>query len=132
MSERYVIDTQCWLWAQSAPDRLSKAAAAAIADTRNEIFFSAAVGWEIAIKHALGKLTLPSSPERYVTSRVRSGLLTVLPIQLEHTLRVAKLPQHHRDPFDRILVAQAQVEKLKLITADAQLRVYDVRVLWAG
>ena len=91
--------------------------------------FSAASGWEIAIKYALGKLPLPEPPDQYVPDRMQSSGVDALPIRMEHALRVAQLPAHHRDPFDRLLIAQAQIERVPLLTADSQLSLYDVALL---
>jgi PIN domain nuclease of toxin-antitoxin system len=125
---RLLLDTHVWLWLQVSPERLSEDMLALLADVRNEILLSAASCWEIAIKYGLGKIALPAAPSVYVPSRmVESGTLplTVLPV---HALRVAELPPHHRDPFDRLLVAQAQHERLPLVSADPALRPYDVEL----
>lgn len=126
---RILVDTHCWLWLQVAPERISKKMRDRLADPDTEILLSAASAWEIAIKFALGKLPLPRTPELYVTSRMRDTGTTPLPVQPAHALRVAALPLHHRDPFDRLLIAQAQIEGLPLLTADAQFRDYDVKLL---
>ena len=127
---RILLDTQCWLWLHAEPERFGAEALAAIEDTRNRLFFSAASAWEIAIKYALGRLPLPVPPADYVPSRMRVADTAALPITLEHAFRVAELPPHHRDPFDRMLVAQGQVEGLRLITTDRKLASYDVDVIW--
>lgn len=128
---KILLDTQCWLWIQVAPERLSEASRELVAGAENELFFSAASSWEIAIKHALGRLRLPLPPAEYVPTRLERGGFRALPIQHSHALRVAELPPHHRDPFDRLLVAQAQVEDLPLLTADRRLEAYDLELLWA-
>ena len=129
MAERYLLDTHCWLWWNSAPERLNPAAYAAIADGRNTLYFSAVSGWEIAIKTALGKLRLPDAPATYVPRRLESNGIQSLPVELRHALAVAGLPPLHQDPFDRLLVAQAQAESLTLICADEAVRQYDVKVI---
>jgi len=116
---------------QASPERFSEAAMALINDAQNELFLSAASSWEIAIKSTIGKLVLPVPSEDYVPDRMRSSGVVGLPIEHSHALRVASLPLHHRDPFDRLLVAQAQVERLPLLSADKQLARYDVEILWA-
>lgn len=131
MTNRFLIDTHCWLWWNGEPERLGSEARHAIADGANEILFSVASAWEIAIKHGLGKLKLPLPPEKYVPARVHRNSMAVASIQLDHVLNIARLPRHHRDPFDRILISQAQVEHLTLITADDQITAYNVGVLWA-
>jgi PIN domain nuclease of toxin-antitoxin system len=128
---RILVDTQCWLWMSSSPDRLSVRAREVVEDTANELLFSAASAWEIAIKHALGKLRLPEPPQRYVPSRVETLRTRPLDIDQSHALRVAILPPHHRDPFDRLLVAQAQIEDIPILTADPVFALYHVAVLEA-
>ncbi len=123
---KLLLDTQCWLWIQAAPERFSKNALDIVQDPANDLLLSAASCWEIAIKYALGKLPLPSPPAQYVPERMQSSGVDALPVRPEHALRVAALPPHHRDPFDRLLVAQAQIECLPLLTADTQLSQYEV------
>jgi PIN domain nuclease of toxin-antitoxin system len=128
---RVLLDTQCWLWMQTAPERFSPHALGLVSDLENELFFSAASAWEIAIKFALGKLSLPLPPTQYVPSRMASSGVRGLAVTHGHALHVATLPHHHRDPFDRLLVAQAQLEELPILTADQQLAAYDVTLHWA-
>lgn len=128
---RYLVDTQAWLWMQSDPDRLRSETRTLIEDVRNTLLFSAASSWEIAIKYRLGKLPLPEPPGVYVPDRMRRSGTSPLPVDHAHTLRTAELPDHHRDPFDRLLVAQAQLLDLTIITADGQLSAYDVAVISA-
>jgi PIN domain nuclease of toxin-antitoxin system len=123
---RYLLDTHVWLWLQVEPDRVGERLLARLSRSSNELLLSAASSWEIAIKHGLGKLALPASPEVYVPERLRRSGTTPLPIEHSHVLRVGTLPPHHRDPFDRVLVAQAQLLSATLVTADEQLRPYDV------
>jgi len=127
---RLLLDTHCWLWMQVSPERFSARAAALLADPANELFFSAASSWEIAIKYSLGKLPLPSPPSLYVSTRLRDGGVSPLPIEHAHALRAAELPRHHRDPFDRLLVAQAQLDKLALVTVDEQFAPYEIEIVW--
>ncbi len=129
---RILLDTQCWLWMQVSPQRLGPEALALIEHPDSELLLSAASSWEIAIKYALGKLPLPEPPSRYVPSRMQTSGVSALPVEHSHALRVAGLPAHHRDPFDRLLIAQAQIEGLVLMTADRQLEPYDVELHWAG
>jgi PIN domain nuclease of toxin-antitoxin system len=128
---RLLLDTQVFLWAASDPEKFSKRARAAIEDSSNEVFVSAAVAWEIAIKHALGKLNIPLAPAAYVPARLNALGFKPLPIALEHALAVCGLPSHHNDPFDRIMAAQAQVEGLTLVTSDQSILKYPVRTLKA-
>ncbi len=126
---KILLDTHVWLWLQTSPERLSNRALEQLRDPENELYLSAASGWEIAIKHALGKLPLPEPPDRYVPSRLAASGVTPLAVEMRHTLHVASLPTHHRDPFDRLLIAQAQLEQMAVMTVDSQIRTYGVEVL---
>lgn len=117
---------------QASPDRFSSEAQNLVRDSANDLLLSAASCWEIAIKYTLGRLRLPVRPSEYVPSRMESSGVLALPVQPHHVLHVATLPPHHRDPFDRLLVAQAQLEKLSLLTSDRQLAAYDVALRWAN
>lgn len=129
---RYLLDTHVWLWMLTAPERLSPGARRAITDSHTDLVLSAASSWEIAIKYAIGRLPLPEVPETYVPSRMRISGVEGLPVEHSHALRVAALQPHHRDPFDRLLVAQAQLEHLSIITVDPVFNLYEVEVLDAG
>lgn len=122
---RLLLDTHVFLWWRAEPRRLVGDAHAAVVEA-DEVFVSAASAWEAAIKSALGKLELPASVE----SGVLDSGFEELVITFAHTERVAALPQHHRDPFDRMLVAQAQIEDLVLVTHDRSLEPYNVQILW--
>ncbi len=126
---RILLDTQVWLWMLMSPDRLCAQGRDLVEDPSNELLLSAASTWEIAIKASLGRLELPGPPEAAIPEMIESSQVTPLPILLPHTLRVAALPRHHRDPFDRLLVAQAQLEAVPILTADARIGAYDVEVL---
>ena len=128
---KYLLDTHVFLWMALASQRLSPHARATIEDTANALFFSAASAWEIGIKTRLGKLTLPGDAIVYVPARIAAFGLTELPISVAHSLGVERLPAHHEDPFDRLLVAQAQIEGLTIITADPAFSAYPVRLLRA-
>lgn len=125
---RLLLDTQVWLWMVVAPDRLSPAARRLVSSEENDLVFSAASSWEIAIKHVLGKLKLPGEPAELVPEWMTRTGVTPLPVLHRHALHVASLPPHHGDPFDRLLVAQAQIEQLAVLTADRQVERYDVKV----
>jgi PIN domain nuclease of toxin-antitoxin system len=125
---RLLLDTQVWLWMVVAPDRLSPAARRFVSSEENELVLSAASSWEIAIKHAIGKLKLPGEPADLVPEWMARTGVTPLPVLHRHALHVASLPPHHRDPFDRLLVAQAQLEHLAVLTADRHFASYDVSV----
>ena len=127
---KLLLDTCSFLWIASDSGRLSKAAEAAFLDPGNEPYLSAASAWEIGIKHASGRLPLPSRPDLYVPSiRVASGIST-LPIDEECALRAARLPNLHNDPFDRMLVAQAVLHGMAILTPDPAIEQYAVRVVW--
>ncbi len=125
---RVLLDTHIFLWLQTEPERLGEHLPL-IEDRRNHLLVSAASSWEIAIKQARGRLALPEPPERYVPERLRAIGAEGLAIQHSHALAVASLPPLHRDPFDRMLVAQAQLLELPILTADPQIAQYAVRAL---
>jgi PIN domain nuclease of toxin-antitoxin system len=127
---RALLDTHTFLWWNANDASLSQTARHILADGNNEIWLSAASAWEIAIKTARGRLTLPELPGHYVTMRMTLHHFQALPIQISHALQVYTLPDYHHDPFDRLLIAQSQLEKLPLISADPQIARYDVEVLW--
>lgn len=123
---RLLLDTHILLWALLTPARLSNAARDALADDANDVAISVASAWEIAIKHALGRLNVPV--DRLDALIAELGF-TLLPIILPHAIAAGALPRHHNDPFDRMLVAQARHEALTLVTADNTLQRYDVAIL---
>ncbi len=127
---RYLLDTHTFLWWNMDDPQLSIIAKEIIADGNNEIFLSAATAWEIAIKAARGRLALPEDPTRYISNRLSLHGFQALPIQIQHAAQVYKLPMHHADPFDRLLIAQSQLESMPLITVDANIRKYEVEVIW--
>lgn len=127
---RILLDTHAFLWWLDNHLQLSDRAHQIIQDGANEIYFSAASGWEIAIKAQLGKLKLPANIEQFVTEQVALNHFTPLPAHLSHALAVYRLPLLHRDPFDRILVAQSQLEKLPILTLDPLIAQYAVETVW--
>lgn len=129
---RFLVDTHCWLWYLLSPEKLNSASQAALGDSTHSVFFSTASTWEIVIKAALGKLELPLPPSRYIPDRLAQLGHQSLPILQEHVLHLETLPLHHKDPFDRLLLCQAQVEDLVLITADRAFAAYGQALLWAG
>lgn len=129
---RYLLDTGVWLWSLSAPEKLAREARDVLTDSDQEVFLSAVTSWEIAIKFSGSKLRLPEPPASYVPSRMAAQGLRPLEISHPHVLAVATLPSYHRDPFDRLLVAQAQLEGLVLVTADRVFRRYPAKILWAA
>ncbi|HEX7681224.1 MAG TPA: type II toxin-antitoxin system VapC family toxin [Thermoanaerobaculia bacterium] len=129
---RFLIDTHCWLWAVRNPERLLPSAAKLIESNENTVVLSAVSALEIVIKASLGKLELSEPAAEFVSSQMAVLSMTSLPVYLTHALRVGLLPHHHRDPFDRLLVAQSQIERLPLMTADPEIAAYDVELIWAG
>ena len=125
-----LLDTHAFLWWVTNDPRLSTTASEVIAEGDNLIYLSTATAWEIAIKARLGRLRLPADPDTFIRRQLELNSFQVLPIELSHALHVFTLPDHHRDPFDRILIAQTQVESLILVTADVLMRRYDVQTLW--
>lgn len=126
---KYLLDTHTWIWSASAPERLSTHARRTLASAEVELMLSAACIWEIAIKYSIGRLELPTAPVSFVSEHsARLGVVSI-PIEPSHALHVATLPMHHRDPFDRLLVAQAQLLGATIVTADADIARYDVAVL---
>jgi PIN domain nuclease of toxin-antitoxin system len=128
---RVLLDTQVWLWMLAAPERLSKRSRALVISAEHELVLSATSAWEIAIKHALGRLTLPEPPVEYISRLMTSTGITPLPVYHRHALHVATLPAHHTDPFDRLLIAQAQLEELPILTSDRIFRKYKVETIAA-
>jgi PIN domain nuclease of toxin-antitoxin system len=110
---------------QAEPEKLSPPARALVEDPSTELLFSAASVWEIAIKVRAGKLHLPESVPRYVASRMQSSGVSPLQVSHAHGAGVADLPDHHRDPFDRLLVAQALAERVPILSSDVQFDAYD-------
>lgn len=125
-----LLDTHAFLWWISDDPRLSSRASVIIKDGNNKLFLSAASGWEIAIKVRLGRLALPEPLETFVPEQMALNAIEGLPIQMSHALHVYTLPDHHRDPFDRMLVAQAQLENLPILSADPQISLYAVETVW--
>ena len=127
---RVLLDTQAFLWWTSGSDRLTPVAASVIEDPETEVLVSVATAWEVEIKVALGRLELEAAPEAYVPDRIRTHGFTSLDIGLAHALRAGSLPRIHGDPFDRVLVAQGQLEVVPIITADPLISRYDVETIW--
>lgn len=127
---RFLLDTHSLIWMSVNEARLSNLARETIADVDNELFLSPVSFWEISIKISTGKFRLTESVEDFVGREIQKNELRLLPIELMHAAEVSRLPFHHRDPFDRMLVAQAIVEQLPIISADAQLDTYSVQRVW--
>jgi len=127
---RLLLDTRAFLWWLDDAPQLTVAASGAIGNANNECYVSLASCWELAIKSSLGKLQLAKPVERFVSEQLAANSFTLLSIELRHVAKVQKMPFHHRDPFDRLLIAQAMTEKLTLVTADRAFSDYPVKTLW--
>ena len=127
---RLLLDTHAFLWWVEGEPALGRRATSAISDPDTEVLFSIASCWELAIKLSLGKLRLAQRLDRFLPDQLSANGFSVLPIEVKHVARVASLPFHHRDPFDRILAAQALEEELAIVSADRVFRRYDVSVVW--
>jgi len=125
---KYLLDTHVWLWWYLDPERLEAKTLRLLEDGGAELFFSAASIWEIAIKYRLGKLKLDTAPENLLPTELARDTIRILPISMAHALRAGTLPQHHQDPFDHMLIAQAQLENMVLVTADTHFADYKVRL----
>jgi PIN domain nuclease of toxin-antitoxin system len=126
---KVVLDTHIFLWSISEAHRLSSRVAEVIEDPANELLVSIASMWEIAIKVGIGKFVMPVPLAPYLQRQLVRHGLGVLPIQFSHLARLEQLPHHHRDPFDRLLVAQCIEEDAALITVDSRLQLYPVRII---
>jgi PIN domain nuclease of toxin-antitoxin system len=127
---KLLLDTCTFLWIASESPRISKTAAALFMDRNNQRYLSAASAWEIGIKHASGRLPLPERPEIFVPKIREASGIQALQIDEESALHAAKLPALHSDPFDRMLIAQAIVHGMTILTPDPQIEQYAARVLW--
>ena len=125
-----LLDTHTFLWWVMDAPQLSETAKTFIANPDNKLLFSVASAWEIIIKVNTGKLNIPEEVGTYITNRLTENRFEILEIELAHVLQVAKLPDLHRDPFDRIIIAQSQVMRIPILTIDRLIRQYDVDVIW--
>jgi PIN domain nuclease of toxin-antitoxin system len=126
---KLLVDTHAFLWFMAGDARLSAIARRAIEENEGGWWLSAASVWELSIKSSLNRLVLPAPAAEYVAEKVQAGL-RVLSVEWVHAAAVERLPFHHRDPFDRLLVAQAQIERLAIVTRDSVFGRYGVRVVW--
>ena len=130
MTRRFLLDTHTFLWWASDAPELSTTACNIISETRNECFLSMASCWEMAINSSLGKLRLSKPVDRFVQDLVTENGFRLLAIDLHHTSKVEALPFHHRDPFDRLIIAQAITEGLTIVSADNSFSDYAVKCIW--
>jgi len=129
---RFLLDTSIFLWGPTNPERLNRRAQEILGSGREDLSLSAASVWEIAIKYQLGKLRLPEPPVVYIPSRLGVSGIRALEITHLHAMNAGELPLHHQDPFDRMLIAQARLEGMTLLTADRVFEKYAVEMIWCG
>ena len=129
---KYLLDTVVWLWSVSDFENIGAAGQAILADKEAEIFLSTASTWEIVIKAQIGKSKLPDLPPRYIPRRLAEQNIQALNFNQIHALKVFELPLYHRDPFDRLIIAQALVEEMIVLTSDRDFEKYSVPVVWCG
>ena len=129
---KYLLDTNVFLWSNGAPEKLNRRATAVLSSGSSEVYLSAASSWEIAIKFALRALRLPSPPSQFIPDALRMLSIRSLEISHFHSIAAGALPPHHRDPFDRMLVAQACSEEMVLLTADKVFAKYEVETMFCG
>lgn len=129
---KYLLDSGVWLWSIDATDRIGKRGLDILRNGQQEIYFSAASVWELTIKAHLKKLTLPTPPADCIPQFTAKQGLRPLPVSQVHAVKVYDLPSHHRDPFDRLIIAQAIIEDLTILTSDRAFAKYPVEVIWCG
>jgi len=127
---RLLLDTHTLIWMASKDDKLSEKAKALILDTDNELFLSVASIWEMSIKASLGKLMLQQPIEQIITEQVQTNGLQLINIETAHALAVSTLPWHYRDPFDRLIMAQSQLDNLTILGCDTAMDAYEVERIW--
>ncbi len=124
-----LLDTHSFLWWDGEPEKLSVSARTACEDDDNTLFLSLVSIWEMQIKHQLGNLALRLPLPELIQEQQETNGLKLLPVSIEHIYQLSALPPHHRDPFDRLLIAQAQVEDFAIVTVDTMMPLYDVRIV---
>ena len=127
---KYLLDTHAFIWRDNNPAKLSMKVRTICIDRANELLLSIACVWEMQIKMQLGKLTLPSPLANMITAQQAANAVQLLPVELPHVLELSSLPDHHKDPFDRLLISQARIERAQLISDDPQIAKYPVTVVW--
>ena len=127
---KLLLDTHAFLWWITDDPQLSPKARELISDSHNTMYWSAASSWEVSIKYALGRLPLPETPEQFLPVELGKNRIESLSVIDVHAFQAGRLPRHHGDPFDRMLVAQAQVESLAILSNDLILTHYDVDIHW--
>lgn len=129
---KYLLDTMVWLWSLGPVEKIGDAGLEILEDGSLDVCLSVVSSWEIAMKTRLGKSRLPESSDRYLPKKLAQQGIRPLQVTLDHSLKVASLPLHHHDPFDHLLIAQAIVEDMVILTSDRVFAKYPVEVLWCG
>ena len=127
---KIVLDTHIFLWLITDNDRLSDKSKQAFINSDNELFFSIASYWEICIKISIGKLKLSKNWDKIIKDELMVNSVKLLPISTEHCFQITQLPFHHRDPFDRIIISQAIIEQMHIMTIDSYFSQYEVNIVW--
>jgi PIN domain nuclease of toxin-antitoxin system len=127
---RYLLDTHAFLWFVLDDKRISTQSKSIIEDSKNKIYFSAASAWEIAIKTKLARLKIKGDFDSFIIEQLSTNSFVPLSITISHSLYTKRLPQVHKDPFDRIMIAQSKLEDLPLISKDKEIRKYNVAMIW--
>lgn len=127
---RLLLDTSTFLWVITDPAELSTRARELFVDPANEVYLSSVSAWEMAVKYALGRLPLPEPPEQFIPSQRRRHGIEALPLDEEAAVHLARLPMLHKDPFDRMLICQAIVHGLVILSPDELVYQYPVRTIW--
>lgn len=129
---KYLLDTNVFLWSSGSTQKLNREATEILASGLQDIYFSAASSWEISIKCALGSLRLPKAPDEFIPYVLQTRRIHALNITHDHAILAGGLPLHHRDPFDRLLIAQAQAESLTLLSGDRTFEKYKIEMIYCG
>ncbi len=127
---RYLLDTHAFLWMAADPDRLSEKVKGIVSRKSNDLYLSAASGWEIALLRNLGRIELPDQPQRFIPEAMQQLSVIPIPIGFPTAIAAAALPLIHRDPFDRIIIAEAEKEEMVVITKDRRFAEYGIQSLW--
>ncbi|MBI9082147.1 MAG: type II toxin-antitoxin system VapC family toxin [Desulfobacterales bacterium] len=130
MTVRYLLDTHVFLWMAADPDKLSRNVRKIVLQKNSRLYLSAASGWEIALLRNLGRIELPDEPQRFVPEAMQQLGVTPIPISFSTAMAAASLPLIHRDPFDRIMIAEAEKEKMTVVTKDKKFAGYGIQLLW--
>ncbi len=129
---KYLLDTVIWIWSVHSAERIGPKGLDILSSGEQKVYLSVASTWELSIKFRLGKLHLPGPPPQYIPRRLADQGIHPLGITQAHALKVYDLPNHHQDPFDRMLIAQALIEDMVILTSDRAFKRYPAQLLWCG